>query len=120
MARINVSDLGKEIARALTNYTDDVVEEMRAAQDELSKEGVKMLKNINIQRTGEYKKGWRRMKTKKGYVIHNKHRYRLTHLLEKGHEARDGSYVKARPHIKQVEEKVVGEFIRRVEKAIQS
>lgn len=40
-------------------------------------------------------------------VYSKKPEYRKTHLLEKGHDAVDGSFVEPRPHIAQAEEKAI-------------
>ena len=50
-------------------------------------------------------------------VVHNRE-YRLTHLLEHGHKARDGSRAKAIPHIAPVEEWAVSEAMKAIEKAV--
>ena len=56
------------------------------------------------RRKGHYKDGW---SSRKGYSnvdyyeyeVKNSKKYRLTHLLEHGHIAADGTRVKAQPHI---------------------
>ncbi|MNW18141.1 hypothetical protein D3C71_2175820 [compost metagenome] len=53
-------------------------------------------------------------------MIYNEKHYRLTHLLEKGHVKRGGGRVAARVHIEPVEERIVAEFEKRVERAIKS
>ena len=66
-------------------------------------------------RTGQYKKGWAVKKQKETanaleLVVHNKKRYRLTHLLEKGHAKRGGGRVRAFPHIAPAEQAGIREL----------
>lgn len=110
-------DLTKEIMSALREYTDDVVEKVEKSADEISKKGVKLLKEKSPKKTGEYARGWGRVKTKGGYIIKNK-KYQLTHLLEKGHAKVDGGRVPGIPHIAPVEEQIVEEFVKEIEKAV--
>ena len=51
--------------------------------------------------------------------VHNKEHYRLTHLLEYGHIAKNGKRVGARPHIAVVDEWAVDELYFRLCDAIQ-
>lgn len=115
---VKITDIAKEISKALEDYTDDVKAEMKEAQDDLSKEGVNLLKDSSPKNQGDYASSWTRKKTKEGYTIHNKEHYRLTHLLENGHAKRNGGRVPAQIHIKPVEERLVDEFEKRVERAI--
>lgn len=110
-------DLTKEIMSALREYTDDVVEKVEKSADEISKKGVKLLKEKSPKKSGEYARGWSRVKTKGGYIIKNK-KYQLTHLLEKGHAKVGGGRVPARVHIAPVEEQLTKEFVEAVEKAV--
>ena len=120
MVRIN--DLSREIANSLATYTADVREEVTKATDDVTKEGVKRIKQNVIAAkfvlTGDYEKGWGRVKTDKGYVIRNKTDYQLTHLLEIGHAKRGGGRVGGKAHIRPVEDWAVKEYERRVEKAV--
>ncbi|MBG9567564.1 HK97 gp10 family phage protein [Brevibacillus agri] len=115
----NVADLSAEIARQLSLYSAALDDEIEIATDEVTKEAVKELQQTSPKLTGDYAKGWTRRKGDKGIVVYNKTDYRLTHLLEHGHAKAGGGRVAARPHIRQVEEKAVREFVRRIEGAAQ-
>lgn len=118
--QINVSQLTKEITKQLQIYTEDVGEAISEATDEVTKEGIKLLKIKSPDKTGDYRKGWTRKKDAKGFIIHNKTDYQLTHLLENGHAKVGGGRVAARVHIRPVEEQIVADFEKLVKKAIQS
>jgi len=117
---VSINQLNNEIMRQLNIYTHDVQEKIKTSQEELGKEAVKELKSNSPKDTGDYRKGWRLKKEKDKVTVHNKTAYQLTHLLEKGHANRDGGRTSAQPHIGPVEERVVAEFIERVESDIQS
>lgn len=57
------------------------------------------------------------------YVVYNKDQYRLTHLLEKGHNVPNNKRGKQRaaayPHIAPLEERWNNEFVKRCEEAVQ-
>ena len=57
-------------------------------------------------------------KNGKSVVIHNT-KGQLTHLLENGHAKASGGRVPAQVHIRPVEEYVIDELPRRIERAIQ-
>lgn len=111
-------DLSKEISSILSQYTSDVEKELEEAKDEVTTEGVSDLKSSSPKRKGNYAKGWRKKKQGTAHVIHNATNYHLTHLLEKGHAKRGGGRVAARPHIQPVEEKMIKDYEKRVERAI--
>lgn len=87
---------------------------------ETADEAVKMLKKGGSyqDRTGKYSKDWTSGQKKNrtsavtglhGYNVYNKRYYRLTHLLEKGHQSRNGGRVKAFEHIAPVNN-IIGEL----------
>lgn len=117
---VGINQLQNEIMRQLNIYTNDVKQKVKVNQEELGKEAVKELKKKSPEKTGSYKKGWRLKKEKGGVIVHNATDYQLTHLLEKGHANRDGGRTPAQVHIAPVEEKVVDEYIKRVERDIES
>lgn len=103
-----MNDWDKQLAAELEAYTDEVAEKVKRAIDKTA-EGVMNAIKSHIsfkQRTGKYVRAFR---LKTSYESRYDKRItwyvagaqaRLTHLLENGHAARDGSRVKAYPHIK--------------------
>lgn len=100
-----------DIQEYLNELGVEVDECMAVATKEAAKTAVKELKAKSAAEfgDGEYSRGWTFKKTADGYVIYNKPAYRLTHLLEKGHDIvgpdkKKHGRTPARPHIKPVEE----------------
>lgn len=125
---IELNQLTDEINKALSEYSDEIADKVDNIVGEISNDICRELKSVSPKRTGKYKKGWRvtvkgRKRGNKSVVVHNKE-YRLTYVLENGHEIRKvkkgesiGS-VKPILHIKPVEEKYVEQFIKKVEEAV--
>lgn len=113
-------DLSKEIAKSLSNYTNEVTEKLEEVKIKVAKDTVKNLKSAgNFEDlTGDYRKGWSRKRVGTAEVIHNRTDYQLTHLLEKGHVKRGGGRTRVFPHIGQAEEKAIDDFVSEVEKVI--
>lgn len=126
-SKVNVGQLAAEIGRILAAYPKDIQDQINASAENIAAEAVNQLKKTSPKRPGikggRYSKGWTKtaesgfMGAKK-LIIHNKDRYQLAHLLEKGHAKRGGGRVEGRPHIKPVEEKVIQEFIKQAEEAV--
>jgi len=114
----NLGNLSSEINEALRAYNSEVRDELEIAQKKVSKDLVKRLKIGSPDLTGDYRKGWRMKKTDKGFIIHNKTDYQLTHLLEKGHAKVNGGRVPAKVHIRPEEEKAIRDYLELVEQAI--
>jgi hypothetical protein len=115
---VKVSDITKEIAKQLQQFTNFVEEEVELAKEEVTKEAVVLLKQSSPELTGSYRKGWRKKVVGKDIIIHNATDYQLTHLLEHGHVKAEGGRVAAKVHIRPVEEKIVKKFEERVERVI--
>ncbi|MED3464801.1 HK97 gp10 family phage protein [Bacillus cereus] len=113
-----MNDFASEIARELQRYANVVEEELLTAQEEVSDVAVEKLKQKSPKKTGAYRKGWCKKKEGNGVVIHNT-QGQLTHLLEKGHAKVGGGRVSAQVHIRPVEEYVIDELPRRIERAVQ-
>ena len=121
---VDIKDLATEIAAGLTEYDQNVADEIKTIVDDVAQEGVDELKQSSPKLTGSYRRGWRKKQTyadtrTKRNTVFNKTDYQLTHLLEYGHASRNGGRVNPRVHIKPVEEKMVTELQERIEKVVQ-
>lgn len=118
--KISIDDLAKTIESEVRNWTKDVVDDIDDIKKDITKNGVKQLRESSPKRTGDYAKNWTSQKLKNGdQVIYQKApTYRLTHLLENGHAKRNGGRVAPKVHIAPVEEELVSNYISRVEKRL--
>lgn len=124
MANISIDQLAAEIAKELSQYSQEVVEKINVSSERVGKAAVQKLKQTSPKRTGAYAKSWT-MTTERAVgqphrrIVHAKTPYyRLTHLLEHGHAKRGGGRVEGKPHIRPAEEMVIREFMAEVEEAI--
>lgn len=124
MPRINVSKLGDEISRIMTEYSGVVYGDLEAAVEETSKTALSEIKS-NALRYGwkDYAKTWTRKKEAKNLsytvIVHAKGQgSRLAHLLEKGHAKRGGGRTRAFPHIAPAEKNAESNLIRALRQKI--
>lgn len=105
-------ELQKQMNELLSEYGDEIISAVDDVLPKVCKQVVTFLKATSPKRTGAYADDWTFSKQKKGegismslrgYTIHNKDHYYLTHLLEYGHASRDGGRTKAVPHIAEAE-----------------
>ncbi|OLR27510.1 HK97 gp10 family phage protein [Bacillus cereus] len=113
-----MSNFAGDLARELQRYANVVEEELMTAQEEVADIAVEKLRQGSPKKTGAYRKGWRKKKEGNGVVIHNT-QGQLTHLLEKGHAKVGGGRVPAQVHILPVEQYVIDELPRRMERALE-
>lgn len=125
--KISISDLNDSIFKVLSEYKENIDEEVKETANKIAKEAKEDLMNDSPrskkERSQKYYKGWAIKKkiNKKGksvLAIWNKTNYRLTHLLEFGHNLKNGKKAKAVPHIRKVEEKMSKEFEEELKKKI--
>lgn len=124
MSSISTNELAEEVMKALNEYKDVTEKDFEEIAKAVAREGTKKLKATSPKgkgsRKGHYADGWGVSYSRKGngkfqFVVHNKKKPGLTHLLEKGHALNRGGRARAFVHIKPVEEWCNAEYERRVE-----
>ena len=130
-ATINSEMLSESIRKELEDWSrNDVTKAVNEAAKESAKEAEEELKKGGpyTERTGKYTKDWTSgIRDKRqsvitnsvNYTVYNKKNYQLTHLLEKGHLARDGSRVKTYEHIGPVNKQVEENMVKKIEERLQ-
>lgn len=123
--RISADKLAAEIMRQVEEYTKEVKETTQKVAKSVSGKAVKKLKENSpkSENGGTYAKNWTRTTDKYGITIYNKSpTYRLTHLLEKGHQLRRGGRkigeVRAYPHIEKIEQESIEEYVEELERRL--
>ena len=111
----------------LNLFSYEATETLHNTAREVAKAGAKSLKSTSPRGRGSkqghnadswYVKTERPKKSKSSNIIHNKMKPGLTHLLENGHQLRQGGRAKAIVHIKPVEEWCNEEFEKRTEERL--
>lgn len=119
MANIKVGDFSKVLQKEMQAYTREVSEGITKVAGEVAKQGAKELQEISKSafKTAQdkpYHKGWSVKNETSGnkisFVIHNKTKPGLAHLLEHGHAKVNGGRVAGKIHIKPIEEKLVKDY----------
>lgn len=114
-----MNDIGKQIALELAKYPAELQDEVNKIAESVSRSASTKLKVNSPKNTGIYSKGWTVKKQKTTYIVYNKERPRLTHLLEHGYYNKKGQKkVQGKPHIGPVEQEAIREFEHIVEELI--
>lgn len=100
----SIDNLAAEVMKGLQEYSELADDEMKKA---VRKTATSVKKEISANAphdTGTYAKSWTSSKVKETshnlqMTVHSRNRYRLAHLLEKGHAKRGGGRVQGKPHI---------------------
>ena len=118
--KVSLDSLDEEIKKELENFNAEVINAANDSFQETAKEAAEMLKKGGPyqERTGAYAKDWtagQREKKKsvvqiQGYTVYNKDHFQLTHLLEYGHQSRNGGRAKAFSHIAPLNDQI-GEIV---------
>jgi hypothetical protein len=120
-----MNDFAAQLTQAMSQYSGAVSEEIEKALKDVGKQTVKKVKDLSPERTkgaGSYKRGWTaKVERQTGSVkvtVYNRKKYRLTHLLEHGHQIKGGGKTKAKPHIAPAEQFAEAEAMKAIEKAV--
>lgn len=117
--KVTIDGLAEAVEKILDQYGQDALDAIDEAATIVGKQTVKRLRATSPKRSGDYSRGWRTKKEtrrlSKNVIVHNKKRYMLTHLLEKGHVTRSGGRVAGRPHIAPAEHEAIEDFKTKLE-----
>ena len=120
--RVKITELGTAIQDILDEYGDNITEAMPKAVRQVANIAKQETQAGAPRRTGKYAAGWAvkeeavdRFRT--DMIVHNRTRYQLAHLLEKGHALRGGGRAPAFVHIAPAEQNAIKnleEAVRRI------
>jgi len=102
--KVSIEQMAEAVMDGLIEYAGLATDVMKECVTKAGNTVKTEAQNNSPVRTGQYKKGWAVTKQKENsnsleLVVHNKKRYQLTHILEKGHAKRGGGRVRAFPNI---------------------
>lgn len=124
---IKPTDLGAAIQQELTTYHESVLERVNTLSAQAAKDLVKKTKATAPKGArGSYRKNIASKLARKGqrgnvYAWYVKAPdYRLTHLLAKGHETRNGGRTRPDPFLKNAVDGVLPEYQNNVEEALKN
>lgn len=110
---IKIGSLAKHVMKYLDGYGIDVGLEMEKVVEEVAKDTAKALTKSSPKLTGDYAASWtygigETKRTRHSMIVHvEKPEYSLSHLLEKGHQNRNGGRTAARVHIAPAEKEAI-------------
>lgn len=108
MKRVSPENFPEAIQAIFETYGLDVTRAAKTSCLEVAKATVKTLRATSPKLTRAYSRSWTYKQTVTSrlgaeYTVYSRDRYRLTHLLEKGHAKAGGGWVAARVHIEPAE-----------------
>ena len=102
---VKIGNLAKTVLKELENYGIETAVVVEKVVDEVAQDTAKELQKTSPKLTGDYAGAWTYSKedtkrTKYSRYVHvDKPEYALSHLLENGHQKRDGGRTQGIKHI---------------------
>ena len=126
--KVDIDELANVIGESFERYGELSAEAVREVVEQTAKDTVERLKQTSPKEYGNYAESWtydknalKGGKLRSHTVVFNKKHYRLTHLLEYGHDlvTKTGKKLdnraEARPHIANVERIAIETLTRNIE-----
>ncbi|MBR7927067.1 HK97 gp10 family phage protein [Aerococcaceae bacterium zg-ZUI334] len=123
--KVKLDDLAQVIQKELEQYQKLTNEQIKATVKEVGQETKARIQATAPKKSGRYRNSWIVTTTKENrnsmnVVVHSRHQYQLTHLLEFGHAKRNGGRTTAIPHIAQAEQEAVTSFENKVKEILEN
>ena len=123
MPKAEIEGFSVTLEKILKDYKQEVAESIEKAYADKAGELAKELKRTSPRDTGDYAKGWAKKKQKLiggvSYLVYNKDKPQITHLLEYGHAKAGGlGRVEGIPHIGPARDKIEAELKAEIEDII--
>lgn len=123
MPKAEIEGFSVTLEKILKDYKQEVAESIEKAYADKAGELVKEIKRTSPRDTGAYAKGWTKKKQKfadgVSYLVYNKEKPQITHLLEYGHAKAGGlGRVEGIPHIGPARDKIEAELKAEIEDII--
>lgn len=124
MKSVRADNLGLVLQGIVDEYASEATEILKEETKKTAKAAVKNLKMRSPEgkgsRKGHYKDGWTSKAEKEGsssvsYVVYNRTKPGLIHLLENGHANRGGGRTEGKSHVRPVADEAERELLNRLE-----
>lgn len=121
---IKIGDLAKQVMKQLDDYGVAAGLEVEKVSKDVAEDAAKRLNKDAPKLTGDYAAAWtygvgETKRTRHTMVVHaEKPEYALSHLLEKGHQNRDGGRTPAQVHIEPVEKEAAEKLEKELRKRL--
>lgn len=124
MQKVKVNDLADAIIQELSEYDQEITEQLKEEVLEVAEECVKEIKLKAPVCTGKYKRGWKfkvvyESKEDIRILIYNSAKPQITHLLENGYAKQSGGRVSGTPHIRPAEKNAEERLTKKVKVIVQ-
>lgn len=113
---VKIGNLASEVMKQLDDYGIEIGLEVEKVSRDVAEDTAKMLNKISPKLTGDYAASWtygvgETKRTRHTMIVHaEKPEYALSHLLEKGHQNRNGGRTPGITHIATAEKAAVEEL----------
>lgn len=121
---VSIDNLANAISNAVRDYTENVSEAIGNEVDSTADKILEEVKRTAPKHSGEYARTFVKMdKSLPGnrrYYVWNRKHYRRVHLLEFGHNTRNGKRVTGKAHLRPAHDKFAEGMVSNIKRIIQN